>query len=121
MALAMPPLMTSCSTAPPAAAVKAESAGNVAVITAMTAWGAYVAAYHPGVGPETQVKTFFLATRSAELALVDATSSWVLSQTNSVNGTNMPPNVIAAQAALVSASADLVNVVSILSVKPTPK
>lgn len=101
---------TGCSTPPATFAYQTESAANVGIIAAMTAWGSYVAAVHPGVAAETKVKSAFEKTQLAELALIDATSAWVASNP-SAGGSATPANVAAAQAALSQATSELVALV----------
>lgn len=103
-------LFTACQTPPATIAYKSESAADIAVISAMSGWGAYVAAAHPGVAAELKVKAAFEKTQAAEIALIDATSAWVRLSPAS-GGSTAPPDVIAAQAAFSQATASLVTLV----------
>lgn len=57
-------------------AYKAEATTDAAVTTAMSAWGTYVATYHPPASEELQVQTAFNAYKQAELAAIDATAAY---------------------------------------------
>jgi hypothetical protein len=57
-------------------AYKAEATTDAAVTTAMSAWGTYVATYHPPASEELQVETAFNAYKQAELAAIDATAAY---------------------------------------------
>lgn len=57
-------------------AYQTEATTDAAVTTAMSAWGAYVAAYHPSASEELQVQTAFNAYKQAELAAIDATAAY---------------------------------------------
>ena len=103
-------IVVGCQTPPATVAYKGESAANVTVIAAMTAWGAYVASEHPGIPAELKVKSAFEKTQSAELALIDATTAWVASKPAD-GGATAPPNVLAAQAAFQTAVNELVALV----------
>jgi len=57
-------------------AYKAEATTDAAVTTAMSAWGTYVATYHPPASEELEVETAFNAYKQAELAAIDATAAY---------------------------------------------
>lgn len=103
-------MFSGCATPPATIAYKTESAADIAVISAMSGWGAYVAASHPGVATELKVKAAFEKTQAAEIALIDATSAWVR-LSPAAGGSTAPPDVIAAQAAFSQATASLVTLV----------
>jgi hypothetical protein len=88
-------------------AYKSEAAADAAVTTAMSAWGAYVAANHPPVAQEMAVEKAFNAYQQAELASIDATSAYA-----NAAGSNTVAQAQSETAAMTSASqalSDLLN------------
>lgn len=100
-----------CTSTAPTIAYKGEVGANAAVVSAMTAWGSYVAIVHPGTNAEAQVKGYFDAYKAAELALIDATAAWAA---QTPPPTNTPPAVIAAQTAVTGSASNLVNNVNLI-------
>jgi hypothetical protein len=74
-----------CSSTPARAAYNAVSIPAVTVDQAMTAWGDYVAQYHPSAAVESQVKDAYDKYQAAELLAIDAAQAYaaVVSSTNS--------------------------------------
>src|SRR6266550_1621410 len=66
-------LLTSCATSPTPVTFNAESATVTLVDQAMTAWGAYVAHYHPPASQERIVQARFEQYQAAMTAVLDAT------------------------------------------------
>lgn len=101
-------LFEGCSTNQSTIAYKSEVAGDLAVKTAMTGWGFYVANYHPGTNAELRVLHGFNVVKAAELTVVDATASLA------ANPTNTAP-LVSAQNALAASQASLVTLISSLT------
>jgi hypothetical protein len=101
-------LAEGCSSTAQSNSFKAATATDAAVRAAMIGWGAYVTVAKPGTNSETQVRNAFDIYRSAELAVIDATSA-VSTNATATNALN------AALIAEAAAQADLVNLVSSLT------
>ncbi len=101
-------LWAGCSTTQTTVAYKGEAATDLAVKTAMTGWGTYVALKHPDTASELQVFNAFEAYKAAELALIDATASLASNPTNT-------PALNAAQNAVAASQADLIKLISTLT------
>ena len=111
-------LLTGCSSTPARVAYDAASVPAVSLDQAMTAWGDYVAQFHPSADQESQVKAAFAKVQAAELEEIDA--AHVLADYLSAGSTNS----IAARAQLAltgqaaaDALGDLVNLLRQLGVK----
>lgn len=101
-------LVDGCSTSQTTTAYKGEAATDLSVKTALTGWGFYVAAKHPGTNAEETVLQAFKVYKAAELTLIDATASLAS------NPTNTSP-VVAAQNAVAASQVSLVNLISSLT------
>jgi hypothetical protein len=76
-AIGLATISTGCATQQATTtAYKAEATTDAAVTTAMSAWGTYVAAYHPTASQELEVEKAFDAYQQAELAAIDATAAY---------------------------------------------
>jgi len=113
-----------------ATSYKTEKAADVTVSAAMTAWGNYVAQYHPPVAQELQVKAAFEKYQAAELLAVDATKSMFdLTATNAATAgtTNATASAVAqlkvtaATQAASQALADLIAVIQSFGVQIAAK
>jgi len=75
--VAAPLAISGCATQQVATtAYKAEATTDAAVTTAMSAWGTYVATYHPPANEELEVQKAFATYQQAELAAIDATAAY---------------------------------------------
>jgi hypothetical protein len=117
LAWAMPAFVTGCSTNSQTTAYKAASATTVTVDAAMTAWGDYVAQYHPPVAQEQAVANAYAKYQAAAVLALDAYQALLSStSTNAAAGVNNP-TVLNANAAVASALADLVTVIQSFGAK----
>lgn len=82
------------------------------VDAAMSAWGRYVAANHPGVAAETKVKNAFEHYKAAVVVLADAASGYLKSKDASGNATPQAQKEF--NAAVAGASAALGDLVALL-------
>lgn len=103
-------LMAGCSTTSVSTtAYKTEATTDAAVTSAMSAWGAYVAAYHPPVSEELQVESAFNKYQQAELAAIDVTAAFAAATaTNSASSTT---NETTALTAATQSLTDVLNLV----------
>ena len=108
-------LLPACNTTPQEAAFESESAVQVSVDVAMTAWGDYVKQFHPSDQARAQVKAAYEKYQACAVAVIDATKlvASLASSTNSPAGAISDANEknMAAEAAAAQALADLVALV----------
>lgn len=111
-----------------ATSYKTEKAADITVSAAMTAWGNYVAQYHPPVSQELQVKAAFEKYQAAEILAVDAThslfdltstNSATAGSTNAVSSATAQAKVTQAVAAEAQALADLIALIQGFGIKIT--
>ncbi len=103
---------------------KAEKAADITVTAAMTAWGDYVAQFHPPVEQEQKVKAAFEKYQAAQILAVDATKAMFdLTATNGISDPTATSvakaKVSQASASAAGALADLVALIQSFGVKIT--
>lgn len=105
-----------CSSTPARAAYNTVAIPAVTVDQAMTAWGDYVAQFHPSAAVESQVKDAYDRYQAAELLAIDAAQAYaaIASSTNST-GAAVAQQLTGQNAA--NALADLVNLLKQIGVK----
>lgn len=102
-------LMAGCSTTSVSTtAYKTEATTDAAVTSAMSAWGAYVAAYHPPVAEEAAVQKAFNAYQQAELAAIDATTAYA-----NASGSNSVAQTASESAAMTAATSSLTDLLNL--------
>ena len=107
-----------CTSTPARIAYNTVSTPAVAVDAAMTAWGDYVAQYHPSAVAEMKVKAAFEKYQAAELLAIDAAQAYAtLASSGSTNslGAQLQAGLTSQTAA--NALADLVNLLRNIGVK----
>jgi len=121
--LTIPVFFAGCATS-----YKTEKAADITVSAAMTAWGNYVAQYHPPVSQELQVKAAFEKYQAAEILAVDAshslfdltaTNASTAGTTNAVSQSVAQAKVTVATQAASQALADLVALIQGFGIKIT--
>lgn len=70
--IAIAPFMTGCGTAPERITYQTASVTEITIDNAMTAWGHYVAQFHPPASEERAVKDAFEKYQAAALVVADA-------------------------------------------------
>jgi hypothetical protein len=95
------------------------AAPAVAVDTAMTAWGDYVAQYHPSAIAEMKVKAAFDKYQACELLAIDAAQAYsTLVSGGATNGLGESQlNSLLSSQTAANALADLVNLLRNIGVK----
>lgn len=88
-----------CQSGPERTAYNVAKAPAVTVEQTMTAWGDYVAKFHPGPATELKVRAAFEKAKAAELVAIDAAHAYA----NAASGTNSVPQQL--QSALLSQQA----------------
>ena len=103
---------TGCQSTPARIAYNTVSAPAITVNAAMTAWGDYVALWHPPVAQELQVKAGFEKYQAAELAAISAAKVYAdLAASGNTNSLSARVNTEIQSQTASQALADLVNLV----------
>lgn len=103
---------TGCQSTPARIAYNTVSAPAITVNAAMTAWGDYVAQWHPPVAQELQVKAAFEKYQAAELAAISAAKVYAdLAASGNTNSLSARVNTEIQNQTASQALADLVNLV----------
>src|ERR1035441_6628878 len=108
-----------CTSTPARSAYNVVAAPAVAVDTAMTMWGDYVAQYHPSAIAEMKVKAAFEKYQACELLAIDAAQAYsTLVSGGATNGLGESQlNSLLSSQTAANALADLVNLLRNIGVK----
>lgn len=118
LALGLAGVMVGCSGTPARIAYNTVAAPAITVDQAMTAWGDYVAQFHPSVATELKVKAAFETYQKAELVAIDAAQAYAaLSSSGSTNTVMEKLQSDLTSQAAATALADLVNLLQSIGVK----
>lgn len=111
LALGSVALLTGCASAEKAA-YTATSATYTTVDAAMTAWGAYVAQFHPGVNMESAVKRTYEQYQAAARGVADAGLAYRKAVDAGGDATGVKASLDQALAVASSALGNLVNILA---------
>jgi hypothetical protein len=107
-------LFCGCASAPETA-FKAEAATDITVSAAMTAWGDYVAQFHPPASEELAVESAFDKYQALEILAVDATAFYT--EETSTNSAGSTAAMTSAQNDAGQALEDLISLIRTFGVK----
>ena len=118
MVLGLAGVMVGCAGTPARIAYNTVAAPAITVDQAMTAWGDYVAQFHPPVATELKVKAAFERYQKTELVAIDAAQAFATLSSSGATNTVMErlQSDLTSQAA-ATALADLVNLLQNVGVK----
>ena len=119
LALGLAGLMVGCAGTPGRIAYNTVAAPAVTVDVAMTAWGDYVAQFHPPAATELKVKAAYELYQKTELVAIDAAQAYAtLASSGSTNGLGEAQlyDMLSSQTSR-NALNDLVNLLTSLGIK----
>ncbi len=111
-------LITPACKNPQAVAYKAVGATAVTADQAMSAWGDYVAQFHPPASQEQAVERAYERYQAAMLEVTDAGQEWALLSSTNAPALGPPDRLNQALAGSSQALSDLVNLVRAFGAKP---
>jgi hypothetical protein len=111
-------LMIGCQATPARIAYTGVAGPAITVDTAMTAWGGYVAQFHPAPEVEQKVKAAFERYQAAELLAIDAAQMYAeMASSSATNSAGSRVRAELASQTAANALADLVGLLRNLGVK----